>query len=1297
METTIEGKGPPLPESLVSYVPPVVARRLAERPEPIDVPTVDVCSGACLLLDVVGFTPLAERLARKGAAGAEEMAAILNDAFGPLVSVCSAHGGEIMEFEGDSLLVVWWGDEDPLDQLALRATACGLALQRRAEEWRPSADVGLSMKVVVAAGPLRLMHVGGFDRRKRCVMTGIVVAELGELEGHAARDEVIISGDVADLLAGRYEGERASDGRATVHSLRSAPVPRPVARPIVPPEARAALLEYVPARLEARLAAGREAWLAEFRRVSSVFVNLIGLRYEEPGEVERLSTVSRAVEGIVDRFGGSLEMLAEGAKGTVLRAAFGLPPGAHEDDPARAVRAALEIEEAVTDNALRCAIGISTGSVFSGPVGGPERRELTVVGDVVNLAARLMQSAEDDILCDGATAHASDRIQYDELPALTLKGKEAAVPVFRPQGDLPGLRRGRSGRRPMVGRRAERALLAHALERLDDGAGGVLVVEGEAGIGKSRLVEDLIEKAEADGIRVVAGSGDAIEASTPYYAWRPILWDALELASAPDNPGARRRHVLRWFRTRSLPVEEASLLNDVLGLRLPEDPAVSVPTAEAKAERTRALLGQVLIAAAGSDPIVIAIEDAHWLDSASWGLVLQTLRGIPEALLVLASRSPTASEGERGEVLAAATRIVLDRLDEEDTLQLVCRRLGVERLADDVRKIVLGRAEGHPFFSEELALSLRDAGVIVVEDGAARIADPDADLERLAVPDTVHGVITSRIDQLEARQQLLLKVASVFGRAFELEPVRDLFPAQSERRRFVDDLGALEERGLVVPEAPGSRSYTFRHAIIRDVAYASMLHAQRRDLHRAAARWLEDRAAERPDGIAAVLAHHWLQAAGEGDDDAEALRRAELHLSRAGVDALRQGAFVEAERFLTTAFACYERLSDSDRDPLRELGILRPLTTASFATHGFGSAEVRRISQRTYELARGRLVGSDLFPILWALWIATHFQRGGEAIALGEQLMEIAEGEDDDELRLQAHHALWTSLIQVPDYERARGHIEAGIRLYRPEWHERHCAEYGGHDPGSCAQRAAALTAWTTGMADQAVEAGREAVRLAQDHAFSVPNAMLALAFVHRQRGDLDAVTLEARALRARAMDRNLPVWVDWAAILEAWARGRAGDIAGGIEDMEGAAERLDLKDPGYMAMLAELYALGGRTGDGLRLVEELLEVVERTRERSYEPELHRLRGELLLQEPDPGDGPHADAERHLRGALQIAGEQGALSFSLRASTALARLLSRQGRPADGAALLRATYNRFSEGFGTADLVEARSLLAELE
>ncbi len=1260
---------------LTTYVPPMVARRLAAAPPTVPTPSAILGDGVCLFLDIAGFTPLTERLSRVGAAGAEQMATILSDHFAKFIKVCSSLGGDVVSFEGDAMLVVWWSNDR---EQALRAVGAALALHGLLPTIPKRSDIDLAIKTTLAAGPLETLHVGGAGGHKRCLVSGPPLRELAGLDPLVQPGEVVAAPSVAELISGACQGDVLAGGAVRVVALDGVPEPTPTVPVRVPSESTMGLREFVPPAVTDRVDAGQDAWLAEFRHISSVFVRLIGTE----GSVEILHAAVLAIQHVVHRYEGTIQQLVEGDKGTVLLATFGLPPQAHEDDAARAVMSALAIEDATADLGLRTAIGITSGRVFCGPVGSDVRREYTVVGDVVNLAARLMQAAEDDILCDQSTARSYDRIDYDAVPPLTLKGKSGVINAFRPAGATQRAIRERAERVPLVGRSAERSILIEALDDLvGTGTKKTVLVNGEAGIGKTRLVESLIDTAESRGIRVVAGFGSPIETSTPYFAWRSVLSDLLGLDAVPNDPGSRRRHVLRSLRPHPELMENASLLNDVLSLHLPE---TAHPTdADERARRTRHLLRSLVGIAANSEPLVVVIEDTQWLDASSRALAVDVGDAVQGILLVLSGRpTPNTATLVGADSPAQATHLTLEPLTSADTLELVARNLAVENLPERVERLILERAEGNPFFSEEIAFTLRDLGIIEIENRKCTVAAPEL-LDGLTVPETVQGVVTSRIDRLEAPRRLVLKVASTIGRTFDENLLRSVHPVIEDRDDLTLHLAKLAELGLISDE--GAHRWAFRHAIIRDVAYQSMPYGQRRQLHRSVATWLEQQGVtDHP-----LLAHHWVQAAADTVGDVEAHERASLHLRESGKSALRQGAFEEARQFLTEALAHTERLPADVADPRLRLDTLRHLGTATFATTGYGSEATRSVFERASALAEGLVDGVELFPILWGAWISAHFSDATHsAIELGERLMRIAEDADDDGLRLQAHHALWTTLIQIPDYERAARHLEAGVRLYRPEWHEAHTSEFGGHDPGSCAQRAIGLTSWTTGRPDLAVEAAHEGVLLGRDHDFSVLAAMLALAFIHRQRGDLDATIAQADALSDRAVASGFPGLADWAAVLRSWAQGRSGNVEGAIEEMAATLARLGLQDPGYSSMLVELYQIAGRTEDGMALLDDLFAVVDAKHQRTYEPELHRLRGELLAQ-----DGDFEEAAACFLRGFSLAEEQGALSFSLRAAISLARLHKGTEQAGASTARLRATLDRFTEGFDTADLKVARSLL----
>lgn len=1283
-----------LANTLAAYVPAGLVRRLASDPAPIAVPSVVAAAGVCLFVDIVGFTPLTERLARAGTGGAERMAAVLNAVFEPIVATCINSGGEIMDFAGDALLVVWWSDAAEMEEEALRATQCALELQRIIKAQPPIEDTDIAVKISLTAGPAFVMHVGGAGGRKRSVVVGAPIERLAEIEHDSEPGRVVAAPEVTALLGNRYTGSSTPSGNSRIEQLQTSVTSRAVGLQILDRRAVVALSEYVPEIVQSRLGAGQDEWLAEYRRLTSVFVNVLGLRLTNPLDRNRLHEVVQAVQQVAHRYGGTIHQLTDGDKGMVVLVAYGLPPHAHEDDPARGVRAALEIEEVVAQHGLRSAIGISTGKAFTGPVGGDQRREYTVVGDAVNLAARLMQVAPDDILCDSVTARSYPAIEYETLEPLVVKGKREPVAVFRPHGDAPRIL-GRPGDDlPIVGRLAEQEQLAEFLENVrSGGSGSVVVVEGEAGIGKSRLLRNLAERATSLGIRVLAGSGSAIEQTTPYFGWRPILMEALELGGVVANPGPRRRHVLRWFRSASLPLEDAPLLNAVMGLQLPVTDEISGLPDEVRAHRARSLLLDMMAVAAGPEPALILLEDGHHLDSASWDLVAEIRDRLPHVSIAIAVRpAATPTDARRPDVIAASTHIVLDKLSRDETVDLVQRSLGVRSLPDSIRNLIETRTAGHPFFSEELAFALRDHGVITTANGTCRVTASPEELAQLTIPDTVQGVVTSRIDRLRAPAQTILKMASVVGYSIDAELLTSIHPPGEASAAVEVGLADLVRKSFIVEEPGTSSTYHFKHAIVRDVTYESLAYSQRQSLHRAIGGFLESR--RRADhATVAVLGHHWFRAAGDGSEDTEALSKAATYLLQAGRLALGSGAFAEAEQSLQAALSCHQRLGQTDADPTRKVDILHHLSTATFAISGYGSPRTLAVTQQAYEAARGLVGPAELFPILWGLWISNHFSFATDtAVSIGEELMAIAEAEDDDEMRMQAHHALWTTLIQVPDYDRARHHIEEGVRLYRPEWHERHCAEFGGHDPGSCAQRALGLMSAATGSYGQAVTAGEIAVALAQDHAFSATSARLALAFIHHTRGDLDATEAESNALIELATRVRMPANSDWARMLLAWVHGQRGSLDAAIQEIVEIKDRLGMKDPGYLSMLVELLIAQGRGRESLELIDDLLAVVEDKKNRQYEAELHRLRGEALLLDATENED-FEKAEVAMREAAAIASRQGALSFELRARTSLARLVAGTNRAEEGINELQSTLVRLDDDSGTVDLRAARALI----
>ena len=901
-DNTAEDVGPPPGDfDANSYAPAWVRRRLAEAAAPLHAGEAVPLQAAVLFADVSGFTTLADRLALRGAAGAEELSRLLNDYFGQLLALVASHGGEPFKFAGDALMALWPAHGADLDTATQRAAACALAIQARLHLYQAGGGTTLSLRVAVAQGAAAGVALAS-AARWHGVVIGALLNDVVQALSRAQPGDAVVSAQAWSAIAARASAAPAGAGNWRLLHVDAPPAaaPQPLAGPLAA-DAERCLQGFVPDAARARLAAGHGEWLGELRQVTVLFALVGGLDHVAADAPAKLRKVLALTTPIVQRCQGYLHEIGVDDKGVVLVVVFGLPPVGHEDCAARGARAALELDAALAAAGHIGAIGVTTGSCFCGVVGSAVRREYAVVGDTMNVAARLMAAASHlpespRLLCDGATAHAAQtRVDFATLAPITLKGKPEPVAVARPL--RPRSRPLRSAG-AIVGRVAERQAIRDGLQRAAAGGdAGTLLLVGEAGMGKSRLIEDLLQQAQATGVSVLHGAADAIEASTPYQAWRRAFVDLLGLSAEGDL--AQRRAGLLQALGPAL-ADRAPLLEVLFALGLPETPATAELSGQQRADATGALLLALLARAAERGPACVVLEDAHWFDAASWALALDLSRCLPALLLVITSRPPEPPQPAELVMLAASAHcrmLLLPPLSGDETLALACRRLGVAGLPTEIDQMIRRRASGLPLFAEELCSALRDTGVIEVHDGACRMT-PGIDLATVALPDTVQGVVTARIDRLPPREALTIKVGSVIGIAFAAQLLRDVHPVRDDVAHLDLVMQRLRQADLTVLEVPEpSLAYAFKHVITREVAYNLMLFAQRRQLHQAVAQWYEAQYGDERPELLSLLAHHWARAGvvhkAVACLERSATRTFSLGLGRAAVD---QG--LEAARLL---------------------------------------------------------------------------------------------------------------------------------------------------------------------------------------------------------------------------------------------------------------------------------------------------------------------------------------------------------------------------------------------------------------
>ncbi len=890
---------------LARFVPASVLERVMSDGQPLADATHTRFPAAVLFADISGFTRLSERLAEKGARGVEDLTRILNTYFGRLIEIIHAHGGDVAKFAGDALLAVWRAsDESALPGRAHAAAHCALAARDALRGFELDAGGTLALRLGIGAGEADAATIGGVFGRWEYVVYGPALIEATHAAAEAEPDQTMAGHHAWEFLRGHFDGTSAGAGGTRVNGAREPDVFEPLALPEPSDDIAGVLLSYIPAAIHLRLAARQSAWLGELRRITVLFVNLPDVRADTP--VETMQRAMRSLQDGLYRFEGSVNKLSIDEKGVTLVAALGLPPLAHEDDAIRGLRAALELRSRLDALGWSGSIGITSGRVFCGTIGSARRCEYTIIGDVVNLSARLMQAAHGGILCDAATHEAAvNRIEFETLEPVTVKGKARAIPIFRPLGEA-GPHARFAGETPMIGRVAEQHLVQNRLDLLAAGReGGVVVIEGEAGIGKSRFVAGIAQSAGRLGLRAIIAGADAIERSTSYFAWRGVFREMLAITH-PAQVAAAVESVLAFDPDL---VRLAPLLGIVLGEKMADNETTAHMTQEARITSTHDLLVRLLARTAEQRPMPLIIEDCHWLDSSSWALARRVSKGIGPVLLVLVTRplaDPVPREYAQFIAAPATTRIILEPLSGEESLALVCERLGVRSIPAAVAEPIRAKAQGHPFYTEELAFALRDSGIIIIADGECRVA-PGRDLSTQRFPDTVQGVVISRIDRLSPPVQLTLKVASVIGRTFSCRVLQDVFPMDGETQNSAFALEALVSSNLTLPDAPDpDPTQIFRHAITQEVAYNLMPPTQRSALHRSIAEWYEATHRDNLTTYYPLLAKHWSSA-----DD---LPKAIEYLEKSADDALRQFANEEVIRFLDQALLLAERAPDQADD-----------------------------------------------------------------------------------------------------------------------------------------------------------------------------------------------------------------------------------------------------------------------------------------------------------------------------------------------------------------------------------------------
>ena len=1041
---------------------------------------------------------------------------------------------------------------------------------------------------------------------------------------------------------------------------------------------------------------------AERRQVTVMFSDLVGstamsARMDPEDLREVISAYQKCVAEAVRRFDGFVAKYM----GDGVLVYFGYPQ-AHEDDAERAVRAGLEIVAAVTalksSVPLQTRIGIATGLVVVGDlIGSGEAQERGIVGETPNLAARLQGIAEPNtvVIAEATRKLLGNLFELQDLGAKDLKG--IAGPVRAWAAMRPSSAEGRfeamhaSDLTDLVGREEELELLLRRWLRAKTGEGQVVLLSGEAGIGKSRITAALLERLASEPHTRLRYFCSPQHTDSALY---PIIGQ-MEHAAAlarEDTPQAKLDKFDAMLARTSTAKQDAALFAEMLSL--PNDgryPALDLVPQQRRQKTLEALTSQ-LAGLASQQPLLMIFEDAHWIDPTSleaFGRAVDRIKTLP-VLLVITFRTefnaPWAGQSH-------VTNLTLNRLGERDAATIIERLVGNKGLPADVMAEIVERTDGIPLFVEEMTKAVLEAE----SEGAARRMAAAVPSPALAVPASLHASLMARLDRLGPAKEVA-QIGSAIGREFSHALLAAVVhKPEVELNSALDrltDAGLLFQQGV-----PPHATYLFKHALVQDASYSTLLREPRRALHSRIAETLEMQFAEIAESQPELLARHYTEAG--------QIEKAAGLWGKAGQRSLERSALVEGAAQLTRALDQTATLPATPSRRREQIKLQLGLSNALMHVKGYAASETKdAIEQARSFIEQSEALGEPpddpllLFSTLYGVWVANYVAFNGDICRdLAAQFLMLAEKQKATGPLLMAHAIMGHTLLNEGDFNKAREHYDKGIALYDPREH-RPLATRFGQDIRVAISSYRSLALWFLGFPEAALKDAESAVKYGREtgQAASLMFVLCVTDILYILCGKYSVATAQAQELVLVADEKGALLWKATGMMFEGCVSASTGKSSEAIERLN--AGSIEYQSTGatlfmtwFLSYLTPAYVELGQFDEAWRLIREIMTAVQTNKESWWEADLHRIAGEVALKSPEPDA---AKAGAYFERALAVARQQQAKSLELRAAMSLARLWRDQGKRQQARELLAPVYGWFTEGFDTLDLREARALLDQL-
>jgi predicted ATPase/class 3 adenylate cyclase len=1040
---------------------------------------------------------------------------------------------------------------------------------------------------------------------------------------------------------------------------------------------------------------------AERRQLTVMFCDLVGsTAISAQLDPEDLSSVigafQRACVNAITPFGGSIaKYMGDGAL-----IYFGYPE-AHEDDAERALRAGLALLDAILAMRLplpvrpQVRVGIATGLVVVGElIGEGDAKERVAVGETLNLAARIQAVASPNsvVVAELTRRLAGAAFDYEDLGPHELKGIPDTARLWRVTGESGSRARFDSrtakGLTPLVGRAEEIGLLRRRWDYAKEGDGQLVLLSAPAGFGKSRLTQSFREHLDDSSITYLQYFGSPFHVNSPFH---PFIRQLERTAGiVRTDTSAQKLDKLEGILEGSdeSRTEDVPLLAALLSIPFEERyPPLQITELVQKQRTMELLVGQLVLISRRS-PVLVVFEDAHWIDQSSLELMNSAIRRVANlpVMFVVTYRPefpPPWSD------LGHATVLKLNQLGRSQVVDLIYKAAGGKTLPEAIIEQIASKSQGVPLFVEEITRSILESGDL--EEYRDRYFLRQS-IREFIIPATLQDSLIARLDRLGSAKDVVL-TASIIGREFSYELIEAV--SSLSEATLLADLGRLVQSDLLEQHgSPPQSRYIFKHALILDAAFQSVLKARRRELHQRIAEVFTSRFPEVVDTEPELLAHHYTEA--------NVVDRALECWRRAADRAAARLAYVEALGHVDKAMKLVASLPEGTTRDEWELSFLVIEGPSRMALEGWDSPAAERLYEAARTVAERLGRPAEVFRSIWGLWMGAHSSgQHVRAHELYREVFELLKQTNDPEYLVQAHHAGGSQMVAEGVPRLALAHVDQLLTNYRMDVHGNLAFVYGAHDPACCSLGMRALSLAMLGYLDQALVESEKALELSErlGHKPSISHT-------HLFRSELSIILnlseeAEAHLNTSISLSKkySLAAYLNAADLMHGLVRALRGQVEAGISQAEAAlvtlmsvpSRRFHL--PIRIAIVGRAKMAGGDTDGALALFDTALEAASSTGERWYEPEMLRLKAEMLLAQPDH----HATAaEQCLTAAIGLAQEQEAKLWELRAATTLAKLWKQQGRRGDARDLLAPVLGWFTEGLGTKDVEGAAALLAEL-